>query len=95
MPFFPRFFPNAELNHDRSNWWVPNIDALMGLMGAAGFSDAEILDAYSLLGASEGLSRRLTNHAPPSRATRGARQWVSPKLAAAAVPANHREGRSA
>jgi tRNA (mo5U34)-methyltransferase len=38
-----RFFPNAELNHDRSNWWVPNIDALMGLMGAAGFSDAEIL----------------------------------------------------
>lgn len=38
-----RFFPNAELNHDRSNWWVPNIDALMGLVGAAGFSNAEIL----------------------------------------------------
>jgi len=38
-----RFFPNAELNHDRSNWWVPNIDALMGLIGAAGFSNAEIL----------------------------------------------------
>ena len=32
-----RFFPSGELNHDRSNWWVPNINALMGLIGAAGF----------------------------------------------------------
>jgi tRNA (mo5U34)-methyltransferase len=38
-----RFFPGGELNHDRSNWWVPNISALMGLIGAAGFKDAEIL----------------------------------------------------
>ncbi len=38
-----RFFPADELNHDRSNWWVPNINALMGLVGAAGFSNAEIL----------------------------------------------------
>jgi tRNA (mo5U34)-methyltransferase len=38
-----RFFPAGELNNDRSNWWVPNIDALMGLVGAAGFSNAEIL----------------------------------------------------
>ncbi len=38
-----RFFPAGELNHDRSNWWAPNINALMGLVGAAGFRDAEIL----------------------------------------------------
>jgi tRNA (mo5U34)-methyltransferase len=38
-----RFFPHGELNHDRSNWWVPNIDALLGLVGAAGFSNAEVL----------------------------------------------------
>jgi tRNA (mo5U34)-methyltransferase len=38
-----RFFPAGELNNDRSNWWVPNIDALMGLVGAAGFNNAEIL----------------------------------------------------
>jgi tRNA (mo5U34)-methyltransferase len=38
-----RFFPDGELNHDRSNWWVPNINALMGLIGAAGFSNAQIL----------------------------------------------------
>jgi tRNA (mo5U34)-methyltransferase len=38
-----RFFPDGELNHDRSNWWVPNINALMGLLGAAGFRDGEIL----------------------------------------------------
>jgi tRNA (mo5U34)-methyltransferase len=39
-----RFFPAGELNHDRSNWWAPNINALMGLLGAAGFRDGEILD---------------------------------------------------
>lgn len=38
-----RFFPAGELNRDRSNWWAPNINALMGLIGAVGFSDAEIL----------------------------------------------------
>lgn len=38
-----RFFPGAELNHDRSNWWAPNINALVGMVGAAGFSDVEIL----------------------------------------------------
>jgi tRNA (mo5U34)-methyltransferase len=38
-----RFFPAGELNNDRSNWWVPNIDALMGLIGAAGFSNAQVL----------------------------------------------------
>ncbi|HTZ64731.1 MAG TPA: DUF1698 domain-containing protein [Solirubrobacteraceae bacterium] len=38
-----RFFPRGELNHDRSNWWAPNLNALMGLIGAAGFSDADIL----------------------------------------------------
>jgi tRNA (mo5U34)-methyltransferase len=38
-----RFFPAGELNNDRSNWWVPNLAALLGLAGAAGFSDVEIL----------------------------------------------------
>ena len=38
-----RFFPAGELNNDRTNWWVPNIHALMGLVGAAGFKNAEIL----------------------------------------------------
>jgi tRNA (mo5U34)-methyltransferase len=38
-----RFFPDGELNHDRSNWWVPNLAALLGLLGAAGFANAEVL----------------------------------------------------
>lgn len=38
-----RFFPGGELNDDRSNWWAPNINALTGLVGAAGFSDVEVL----------------------------------------------------
>jgi tRNA (mo5U34)-methyltransferase len=38
-----RFFPAGELNRDKTTFWVPNINALMGLIGAVGFSDAEIL----------------------------------------------------
>lgn len=37
------FFPHGELNHDRTNWWAPNLGALLGALGAAGFSDAEVL----------------------------------------------------
>jgi tRNA (mo5U34)-methyltransferase len=37
------FFPDGELNNDRSNWWVPNLAALVGLVGAAGFRRAEVL----------------------------------------------------
>jgi tRNA (mo5U34)-methyltransferase len=38
-----RFFPGGELNHDRTHWWAPNLNALQGLIGAAGFSNAEVL----------------------------------------------------
>jgi tRNA (mo5U34)-methyltransferase len=38
-----RFFPGGELNFDRTNWWAPNMNALLGLLGAAGFADTEIL----------------------------------------------------
>ncbi len=38
-----RFFAAGELNNDRSNWWVPNLNALLGLLGAAGFGNAEVL----------------------------------------------------
>ena len=37
------FFPGGELNNDRSNWWVPNLGALLGLVGAAGFRRVEVL----------------------------------------------------
>lgn len=38
-----RFFPGSELNHDVSNWWAPNIAALVGALGPAGFSRAEVM----------------------------------------------------
>jgi tRNA (mo5U34)-methyltransferase len=38
-----RFFPHGELNHDRTNWWAPNLGALLGLVGAVGFTDAQVL----------------------------------------------------
>jgi tRNA (mo5U34)-methyltransferase len=38
-----RFFPGGELNHDRSNWWAPNLAALLGAIAVAGFRDAEVL----------------------------------------------------
>lgn len=37
-----RFFPYAELNHDISNWWAPNLPALAGALHPAGFSRAEV-----------------------------------------------------
>jgi tRNA (mo5U34)-methyltransferase len=38
-----RFFPAGELNNDKSNWWVPNLNALVGITAAAGFSNVEVL----------------------------------------------------
>ena len=37
-----RFFPAAELNGDVSNWWAPNIAALVGALEPAGFAQAEV-----------------------------------------------------
>jgi tRNA (mo5U34)-methyltransferase len=37
-----RFFPGAELNADVSNWWAPNIAALVGAMEPAGFRTVEV-----------------------------------------------------
>jgi tRNA (mo5U34)-methyltransferase len=37
------FFPSGELNHDRTTWWSPNLGALLGALGAAGFANAEVL----------------------------------------------------
>jgi len=37
-----RFFPGGELNGDVSNWWAPNIAALVGALRPAGFARAEV-----------------------------------------------------
>ena len=37
-----RFFPGAELNGDVSNWWAPNMAALVGALTPAGFARAEV-----------------------------------------------------
>jgi tRNA (mo5U34)-methyltransferase len=37
-----RFFPGAELNGDVSNWWAPNMAALVGALAPAGFSRTEV-----------------------------------------------------
>lgn len=36
------FYPEAELNHDVSNWWGPNLPALVGMVKAVGFSRVEV-----------------------------------------------------
>jgi tRNA (mo5U34)-methyltransferase len=36
------FFPGAELNADISNWWAPNMCALVGALRAVGFADVEV-----------------------------------------------------
>lgn len=37
-----RFFPGAELNADVSNWWAPNMAALVGALAPAGFDGTEV-----------------------------------------------------
>lgn len=37
-----RFFPGSELNNDVSNWWAPNIAALVGAMPAVGFEHVDV-----------------------------------------------------
>lgn len=38
-----RFFPGAELNHDISNWWAPNMAGLTGALRSAGFAEMEVV----------------------------------------------------
>jgi tRNA (mo5U34)-methyltransferase len=37
-----RFFPGAELNGDVSNWWAPNMAALVGALTPAGFAGSQV-----------------------------------------------------
>lgn len=37
------FFPGHELNGDSTNWWAPNMSALLGLCQVSGFTQVEIL----------------------------------------------------
>jgi tRNA (mo5U34)-methyltransferase len=37
------FFPTTELNDDPTNWWAPNVPAVLGMLKAAGFSRAEVV----------------------------------------------------
>jgi len=38
-----QLYPNAELNHDWTNWWAPNLAGLLAGLAAAGFSNSEVL----------------------------------------------------
>lgn len=40
QPLF-EFYPSNELNADVSNWWAPNLPALLGLCRPGGFTSAE------------------------------------------------------
>jgi tRNA (mo5U34)-methyltransferase len=52
-----RFFPGAELNHDISNWWAPNMTGLLGALRSAGFAEAHVVQGppEPLLDASAGV----------------------------------------
>lgn len=65
------FFPGQELNHDATNWWAPNAEALKGMCRVAGFAGVEAFPrrrrASLLRRAAGGLRRalarsRLVNH---------------------------------
>jgi tRNA (mo5U34)-methyltransferase len=37
------FFPTTELNDDPTNWWAPNVPAVLGMLHAVGFRRAEVV----------------------------------------------------
>lgn len=37
------FFPGTELNDDPTNWWAPNVPALLGMLRAVGFGRTEVM----------------------------------------------------
>ena len=37
------FFPGTELNNDPTNWWAPNVAAVLGMLEASGFRRAEVV----------------------------------------------------
>ncbi len=53
------FYPASDLNDDPSNWWGPNIAALVGLCKAAGFSRVEVKKGPPRLGAVRRFARSL------------------------------------
>jgi tRNA (mo5U34)-methyltransferase len=44
-----RFYPGTELNNDPTNWWGPNIAAVVSMLEVAGFKDVEVV-SKTLLG---------------------------------------------
>jgi tRNA (mo5U34)-methyltransferase len=36
------FFPGTELNDDPTNWWAPNVPAMIGMLRAVGFHSVEV-----------------------------------------------------
>ncbi len=40
------FYPNDELKSDGSNWWGPNLPALVGMVESSGFSRVEVVDYF-------------------------------------------------
>lgn len=51
------FFEGAELAHDVSNWWSPNVRALMGMCRAAGFRRVECRDDGQIVPPTDALHR--------------------------------------
>jgi tRNA (mo5U34)-methyltransferase len=43
------FFPGAELNHDASNWWTPNVPATIGMLRVAGFKRVQVVHRNHLV----------------------------------------------
>jgi tRNA (mo5U34)-methyltransferase len=37
------FFPASELNDDPTNWWAPNVPAMIGMLRVAGFREARVV----------------------------------------------------
>jgi len=61
------FYPDGELNHDKTNWCGPNQAALEAMLRVAGFSHTQVVyesrETYPLTGATPGTYGRMVMHA--------------------------------
>jgi tRNA (mo5U34)-methyltransferase len=64
------FYPAAEINEDVSNWWGPNVPAMLGMLRAVGFREARQVGARSLTGKARQAAYNFGNVAH-SRVARG------------------------
>jgi tRNA (mo5U34)-methyltransferase len=72
------FYPGHELGLDPTNWWGPNVPAVVGMLRAAGFSRVEVVTGGDRLRNAGRSARRAARYALHTARHRGRRPFEHP-----------------